>query len=83
MLQILTAVNDLLAAAFPLVLLLTGALLHTYAPHHQMIVEERVKDRQMSEAEARRQMTFVRWSVPTMVVLGAILAALLVCERML
>lgn len=83
MIQILSTVNDMLAGAFPLVLLLTGAILHTFAPHHRMIVEERVKDRLMSESEARRQIVLVRWGMPMMTVLGVVLTVLLFCERML
>lgn len=83
MIQMISNFHDMLAAAFPLVLLLTGAILHTFAPHHRMIVEERVKDREMSEIEARRQIGFLRWSAPTMTILGALLTTLLVCDLFL
>jgi hypothetical protein len=72
--------HDLLAAAFPLVLLFTGGLLHLFAPHHRMLVEERVKDRAMTETQARREIGFVRWSGPLMTGLGVVLLALMLAR---
>jgi hypothetical protein len=83
MLEILAFIDDLLASAFPLVLLLTAAVLHTFAPHHRLLVTERVKAGRISEAAARCQMGFVRWSVPTLITLGAVLTTLLIWERLL
>jgi len=83
MIQVISSVHDALAGAFPLVLLLTGAMLHTFAPHYQMIVEERVKDQQMTETEARRGIRFVRWSAPTMTVLGLVLSVFLIIDQFL
>ncbi len=75
--------SDLLASAFPLVVLLTGAMIYTFGPHYRIIVEERVKDQRMTETEARRSMQFVRWSAPTMTALGLILTALLIINQCL
>lgn len=83
MILILASVHEALASAFPLVLLLTGALLHTYAPQHRMIIEERVRDHRMTPSEARWQLAFVRWSVPAMTVLGSLLTLLLLCSLFL
>lgn len=83
MIQMISNFHDMLAGAFPLVLLLTGAILHAFAPHHRMIVEERVKDRLMTETEARRQIGFLRWSVPTMTIMGTLLTAVLLCDLMM
>ena len=80
MLQMISSFHALLAGAFPLVLLLTGAILHTFGPHYRLILEERVKHRVMTATAARRSAQFVRWSAPTMTFLGVVLTSLLLCE---
>ena len=57
----------------PLVLALAGPALHLYLPRHRDAVEECVKDNEMTDAEARRQMRFYRWSAPILTTLGGAL----------
>lgn len=62
--------------AVAIVLTMAGLALHLYLPRHQMSVEERVKDGNMTETEARRQMRFYRWCAPVVTLLGVALLAL-------
>ena len=76
MLQLLFSVHDSLRELLPCALLITGAILRAYAPHYQLTVVARVKERRMSAAEAQRASDFFRWSVPTMLLLGSVLLGL-------
>lgn len=62
---------------FPAVLLAMGGLLRACAARHRLIVEEQVKIRLMTEAEARREIRIVRWTAPTLIVAGLVYTALL------
>ena len=72
-LQMLFSIHDSLREVTPCALIIAGAAMRAYAPHYQLSIVERVKDHRMSAAEAERATDFFRWSVPTMLLLGAVL----------
>lgn len=53
-----------------LLLAAAGPALRCYAPRHRYEVEERVKDGRMTEAEARRQIRFLRGGAVVLSLLG-------------
>ncbi len=78
--QISSLFFDEVGLACAILLTLAGLALHLYRPNHRMMVEERMKDNKLSEAEARRQMGFYAWCAPTVTVLGAGLLVLAIYE---
>jgi hypothetical protein len=73
MLPLLYSLYDLLRDVTPVVLLVLGISLRFYAPHYQVTLEERIKNRQVTEAGARRALAFVRWSAPALTLIGIVL----------
>lgn len=59
-------------------LTLTGPALHLYRPLHEMVVEERVKYRELTELQARRQMRFYGFCATAVTIVGVTLLAGLV-----
>jgi hypothetical protein len=78
MLPLLYSVHHLLRDVTPGVLLLLGISLHLYLPRYRATLEERIKKRQVTEIGARRALAFVRWSAPTLTVLGVVLLGSLI-----
>lgn len=68
--QLLAAVLDELGVIMPLLLTVVGVALRLYLPHHRHVVEERVKDRVLSDRAARRQIWLYRAAAPMIAVLG-------------
>ena len=73
MISLLYTLHDALRIVTSCVLLAIGAVLGGYSRHYRFTVEQRVKNRQLSEVDARRAIVFFRWSGPTMTVLGVVL----------
>ena len=71
---------DEAGVAMAITLTMAGLGLQLYLPRHQMSVEERVKDSQMTEVEARRQMRFYRRCAPTVTLLGVALLSLAIYD---
>ena len=55
-----------------IILTITGMVLHWHLPRHRMSMEERMKDGQMTEEEARRQIRFYSWCAPIATVAGVL-----------
>lgn len=68
---------------FPFVLVVAGPALGAYAPFHRASVEERVKGRRMTAAEARRHLTFLRVASPALFALGLAQIVLRFCAASL
>jgi hypothetical protein len=59
--------------AISAVITIAGTALCWSAPHHRMSMEERAKDGQMTEEQARRKIRFREWSGPIVTVIGCAL----------
>jgi len=55
-----------------ILLTLTGMVLHWHLPRHRMSMEERMKDGNLSEDEARRQIRFYSWCAPIATISGVV-----------
>jgi hypothetical protein len=73
MLPLLYSIHDLLRDITPVVLLALGISLQFFAPRYRAMLEERIKNRQVTEAGARRALAFVRWSAPVLTLIGVVL----------
>jgi hypothetical protein len=73
---------DELSVGGAILLTIAGIALHLYRPGHRMSVEERVKDSRITEAEARRQIQFLRLWAPMVTVLGTALLCLAIYDLM-
>jgi hypothetical protein len=63
-------------------LTITGPALHLYRPLHEMVVEERVKYRELTETQARRQMRFYGFCATAVTVVGVTLLTGLVVRAL-
>lgn len=63
-------------------LTVTGPALHLYRPLHEMVVEERVKYRELTEMQARRQMRFYGFCATTITIVGVTLLTGLVIRAL-
>ena len=66
--------------ALLVLLALAGPVLRAYLPHHQMLLDERVKDRVLSAGEARRQVDFLRSAASLAIILGALQLTGMLCD---
>lgn len=67
----------------PVVLTVAGPALHAYAPFHRHRIEERVKECEMTETEARWHLIILRVTVPALTLLGLVLLLLKASEMFL
>ncbi|MSU51050.1 MAG: hypothetical protein EXS37_18500 [Opitutus sp.] len=56
--------------ASAILLAVIGMVLHWRMPQHRMSMEERMKDGDISEDEARRRIRFYAWGAPVATILG-------------
>jgi hypothetical protein len=73
MISLFSTVNDALRVITPCILLFIGAGLWAYVPHYRFTTAQRLKNGKLSETDARRAITFFRWSGPGMTALGVVL----------
>ena len=57
------------------VITLVGTRLSWTAPRHRMSIEERTKDGELTEEQARRKIRLSGWSGPALVIVGVALLA--------
>lgn len=63
-----------------ILLSLTGMLLQWRAHRHRMEIEERLKDDEIAEHEARRQLRFYQWCAPIATGLGILVLLVVLAD---
>ena len=77
-----TQIFDEVGVGAAILLTVAGVIMHWHLPRHRMSMEERVKDGNVTEEEARRQLKFYSWCAPAATMLGVAMLVVVLFDLM-